>query len=201
MAREQTRTFGYLCPACHRRVVRSRSRFALEASGAVIACDCGKSNLTVESDGLHFRLAVPCGICGGEHTAELPTARLFDGEGVGFACPETKQLCGFAGEAYAVERELERLSLTAEKERGQEGREAFTDNVIMYEVLSELKEIAAREHGITCACGSERYRMEVRSAHVDLICAACGAKLRIGAATDEDLDRLCCHLTLKIGGR
>ena len=29
----------------------------------------------------------------------------------------------------------------------------------------------------------------------------CGAKLRIGAATDEDLDRLCCRMTLQIPGR
>ena len=29
----------------------------------------------------------------------------------------------------------------------------------------------------------------------------CGAKLRIGAATDEDLDRLCCRMTLTIPGR
>ena len=71
----------------------------------------------------------------------------------------------------------------------------------MYEVLSELKEIAARPRGITCACGSERYRMQVRPAAVDLICEDCGAKLRIGAATDEDLDRLCCRMTLQIPGR
>ena len=79
--------------------------------------------------------------------------------------------------------------------------EAFTDTVIMYEVLSELKEIAARPRGITCACGSERYRMQVRPAAVDLICEDCGAKLRIGAATDEDLDRLCCRMTLQIPGK
>ena len=71
----------------------------------------------------------------------------------------------------------------------------------MYEVLSELKEIAARPHGISCACGSERYRMQVRPAAVDLICEDCGAKLRIGAATDEDLDRLCCRMTLQIPGK
>ena len=79
--------------------------------------------------------------------------------------------------------------------------EAFTDTVIMYEVLSELKEIAARPRGITCACGSERYRMQVRPAAVDLICEDCGAKLRIGAATDEDLDLLCCRMTLQIPGK
>ena len=43
--------------------------------------------------------------------------------------------------------------------------------------------------------------MEVRPAYVDLICARCGARLRIDAATDDDLDRLCCNWTLKIKGR
>ena len=75
------------------------------------------------------------------------------------------------------------------------------DAAAMYEVLSELKEIAARPHGITCRCGSERYRMEVRHTYVDLVCSDCGARLRIPAATDEDLDRLCCHVKLQIKGK
>ena len=49
--------------------------------------------------------------------------------------------------------------------------------------------------------GSEKYRMEVRPTYIDLVCADCGARLRIDAATDEDLDRLCCNWTLTIKGR
>ena len=63
------------------------------------------------------------------------------------------------------------------------------------------KEIAARKGGISCGCGSERWRMEVRRASVDLACADCGAKLRIPAGTDEDLDELCCHMKLMIPGK
>ena len=55
-------------------------------------------------------------------------------------------------------------------------------------------------HGICCACGSEKYTMEVRPAAVDIKCSDCGAKLRIDASTDEDLDRLCCQMTLRIKG-
>jgi len=200
MASERTRTLGYLCPACRGKVIRARSAFALAASGAVVSCDCGKSSLTVETDGQRFRLAVPCGACGGEHTAELDAARLLE-RGVGLACPQTKQLCCFIGEDYEVERGLERLALAVGKtaEQGESG-ELFADSVIMHEVLSELREIASREHGVSCACGSERYTMEIRPAHVDLICSECGARLRVDAATDEDLDRLCCNWTLKIKG-
>ena len=94
---------------------------------------------------------------------------------------------------------LEQLSLAAAKEREQgDDPAAFADSVIMYEILSELKEIAARKDGITCSCGSKSYGMEIHSTYVDLVCKSCGAKLRIPAATDEDLDRLCCRMKLQI---
>jgi len=74
------------------------------------------------------------------------------------------------------------------------------DNVIMYEFLSELRDIAARD-GISCTCGSKRYAIEIRQGAVDIICHDCGAKLRLSAATDEDLDKLCCRYTLTIQGK
>lgn len=200
--KEEMRSIGYLCPKCRQKVIQQRSRFALAASGAIVQCDCGGSELQIDFDGEKFRISVPCGVCGGEHLAECRAESLLKGEGIGLACPGTSELCCFIGEEYAVERALDQLQITAEKQTAQgDAPEAFTDTVIMYEVLSELKEIAARPHGIACSCGSERYKMQVRSAAVDLICEDCGAKLRIGAATDEDLDRLCCHMTLRIPGR
>ena len=87
-----------------------------------------------------------------------------------------------------------------EKQQKDGDEEVFSDTVIMYEVLSELKEIAQRESGITCACGSEAYGMEIRRSAVDLVCRSCGAKMRIPAATDRDLDDLCCHMKLVIPG-
>ena len=85
------------------------------------------------------------------------------------------------------------------QENGGEA-EAFTDNVIMYEFLSELKDIAARPNGITCGCGSHDYSMEIRRDAVELTCRDCGARLRLSAATDRDLDDLCCHMKLVIPG-
>ena len=202
MTTERTRTIGYLCPACRKKVIQDRAIFALAASGAVVNCDCGRSSLTIDAEERRFRLNVPCGVCGGEHSAVLDTARALNGRGVGLACPQTKQLCCFIGEDYEVEREMERLLLAADKEaaHGEDGA-LFTDSLIMHEVLSELREIAARPNGVSCACGCARYTMEVRPACVDLICADCGARLRIDAATDEDLDRLCCNWTLQIKGK
>ena len=58
-----------------------------------------------------------------------------------------------------MRRAMEELALRVEKEKAG-GEEAFTDNVIMYEVLSELKDIAARD-GISCTCGSKKWTFQV----------------------------------------
>ena len=166
---------------------------------AHIECPCGQSDMLIETDGSRFRLWVPCGLCGGTHQAEVDVSAILTGRGVGLACPETKQLCCYAGDTRQVQSAMEELAIRAEKEKCEE-KEAFTDNVIMYEVLSELKDIAARG-GIRCRCGSTRYGIQVHRDSVDLCCQDCGGKLRLPAATDEDLDRLCCQMTLTIPGR
>ena len=200
---EEMRTFGYLCPKCGKPVMGTRSIFALEAADAEIICDCGESVLQTEFDGEKYKVYVPCGICGETHMAVCPPERMLRGA-TALGCAQTKQFCCFIGDEGTVEKNLRELVILAEKEKQQkdgEEPEAFVDNVIMYEVLSELKDIAAREKGITCACGSSRYGMEIRRSAVDLICRDCGAKLRIPAATDRDLDDLCCHMKLVIPGK
>lgn len=195
--REEMRTFGYLCPKCGKTVMAARSVFALEASNAEISCACGGSALRVTFDGERFRLAVPCGLCGETHTAVCPPPRVLEGA-TALACARTGQFACFIGPEGTVERNLQDLTLLAEREKREET--AFSNEVIMYEVLSELRDIAARG-GITCACGSGEYGMEVRRSAVDLICRCCGAKLRVPAAVDRDLDDLCCHMTLEIPGQ
>ena len=200
---EEMRTFGYLCPKCGKPVMGTRSIFALEAADAEIICDCGESVLQTEFDGEKYKVYVPCGICGETHMAVCPPERVLKGA-TALGCAKTKQFCCFIGDEGTVEKNLRELVILAEKEKQQkdsEDPEAFVDNVIMYEVLSELKDIAAREKGITCACGSSRYGMEIRRSAVDLVCRDCGAKLRIPAATDQDLDDLCCHMKLVIPGK
>ena len=200
---EEMRTFGYLCPKCGKPVMGTRSIFALEAADAEIICDCGESVLQTEFDGEKYKVYVPCGICGETHMAVCPPERMLEGA-TALGCSKTKQFCCFIGDEGTVEKNLRELVILAEKEKQQkdcEDPDAFVDNVIMYEILSELKDIAARKNGITCACGSSRYGMEIRRSAVDLICRDCGAKLRIPAATDRDLDDLCCHMKLVIPGK
>jgi hypothetical protein len=196
------RTFGYVCPECSAMVMASRSVFALAAADAEIACNCGKSVLHTRYDGQNYPITVPCGICGETHSATCPPQRMLQGA-TALGCPDTQQFCCYIGEEGVVEKNLRELSILVQKEQQQkdsEEQEAFLDNVIMYEVLSELKDIAARPDGISCACGCKDYGMTIRRSAVDLECKGCGAKLRINAATDRDLDDLCCHMKLVIPG-
>ena len=199
--KDEMRTFGYLCPECGKTVMAARSVFALEASNAEVECPCGKSALHVSYDGERYHLTIPCGLCGQTHTAVCPPERMLHGA-TALSCGQTGQFACFIGDEGTVERNLRELAILAEKEKQQtqNGQEAFSDNVIMYEILSELKDIAARPGGITCACGSSRYGIEIRRSAVDLVCRDCGAKLRLPAATDRDLDDLCCHMKLVIPG-
>ena len=196
---EEKRAIGYICPDCGKPVYGERTIFALCAAAAGLVCACGRSELTMEPCGDAYRITVPCGVCGGEHRAEVPASRVLEGPGIGLACPDSRQLCCYIGQPQRVERALRQLALTVEKTR--EDRDgAFVDSVIMYEVLSELRDIAARG-GVSCACGASGCAMEIQGAAVDLVCRQCGARLRLPAATDEDLDRLCCQYTLTIPGR
>ena len=201
---EPKRAFGYVCPHCGQPVYGERTYFAMAAGPMDVLCACGKSALHMESDGLRYHLQVPCGICGGVHDAGCRDRELFSGRGIGLACAKSQEFSGYIGWPEEVRPKLEELAAMCEKRRQgpEEGREpeTFYNDIIMYEVLSELKDIAGRG-GISCACGSKRFHMKVRHAAVDLICEDCAAALWIAAATDEDLDKLCCRMTLTIGGK
>lgn len=206
---EAKRAFGYICPHCGKAVYAERTPFAMAAAPMDVFCECGKSALHMEADSMQrYHLQVPCGVCGGTHDAKCEEKDLFSGRGIGLACAKTQQLCCYIGWPEEVRPKLSALEAlcremrTREQEAGgEEGQnETFYNEVIMYEVLSELKEIAARG-GISCACGSKRWSMKVHHAAVDLICRDCGAVLRIPAANDEDLDDLCCRMKLQIRGK
>ncbi|MBR2131899.1 MAG: hypothetical protein IJ955_05040 [Oscillospiraceae bacterium] len=196
---ESKRAFGYICPSCGKSVYAERTEFALNASAVAVVCDCGKSELTAETDGTTFRITVPCGVCGEEHRAEVSVKQIMHGDGVGLACPKTRQLCCYIGDIYRVESALRGLETTAQKYKASGEENTFADSVIMFEVLSELRDIAQRG-GISCTCGASGCGMEVQAASVDLVCQQCGGRLRVPAATDDDLDRLCCQYTLTIKG-
>ena len=155
---DDMRTLGYICPKCGAQVMGARSVFALEASDAEIECSCGGSVLRTNYDGQNYHILVPCGVCGQTHEAVCPPERMLHAA-TALSCPDSKQFCCFIGDEGTVEHHLREASIAISKEKAQENSgeaEAFTDNVIMYEFLSELKDIAARPNGITCGCGQPR---------------------------------------------
>ena len=196
---EEKRALGYICPECGKSVYGERTAFALSAAAVGVVCDCGRSELKAESDGRVFRLTVPCGVCGGEHRAEVPVSQVMEGEGVGLACPATRQLCCYLGEPLRVQRALGDLEAAVQKKKDA-GEEPFVDSVIMYEVLSELRDMMARG-GVSCACGSRAWNLKINYSSVEVICARCGAALKIPAATMSDIEDLCCKPTLTIRGQ
>ena len=119
-------------PHCGKAVLHQRSVFALSAAAARMECECGQEALEAGTDGVKFRLWVPCGVCGGHHQAECSADAVLHGRGIGLACPEKQEICCYIGGGQQVRHPMEELAPAGWRRRAG-GEEAFTDNVIMYE--------------------------------------------------------------------
>ena len=201
MGEEAKRTLAYLCPVCRQSVAVERSAFQLAASDSELPCPCGKSSLKVELMGDRARLTVPCLFCGKDHMVTCSSQALLHERLLAFSCAASGMDCCYVGEEGAVFAALRRLEEAVDKLQGEEGAQgAFLDELVMHEVLSEIRDIAQRD-GISCTCGSHRWNLQVSYGSVDLICAACGGVMRIPAATADDIDDICCKTRLLIRGR
>ena len=198
MEQEARRTLAYLCPSCRQSVAVERTVFQLAASANTLSCPCGKSALKVELMGDRARLTVPCLFCGRDHTVVCSSQAFLHQRLLAFSCAASGLDCCLVGEEGAVFAALRRLEEAADKlEAAGEDRGAFLDPVVMEEVLAEVKDIAGRG-GISCTCGSTEWKLKVSFSSVDLTCARCSGVLRIPAATDSDLEDVCCKNTLQI---
>ncbi|MGN8967819.1 hypothetical protein [Intestinimonas sp. HCP28S3_D6] len=201
MVEEAKRTIAYLCPACHQAVVAEKTVFSLAAAPGKIPCPCGKSALKTEIVGDRVKLTVPCLFCEKEHTVTCSTHAFLHEKALAFACAASGLDCCYVGEEGPVFAAMERLEEAVDKLEAASGEKGtFLDEIIMHEILSELRDIAQRG-GISCTCGSKEWRLQVNFSSVDLICGHCGRALRIPAATADDLEDLCCKNTLLIKGK
>jgi hypothetical protein len=201
MVEETSRTLAYICPSCRQSVVIERSVFQLAAAPNTLPCPCGKSALRVELAEDRVKLNVPCLFCQEEHTVSCSAKAFLHEKALAFSCVSSGLDCCYAGQAEPVCAAMRRLEEAVDKLEHEAGeRGSFLDDIIMHEVLSELKDIAQRG-GVSCACGSARWKVRVNYSTVDLVCADCGAALRIPAATASDIDDICCKDTLLIHGR
>ena len=201
MQQDTKRYLSYICPRCRQSVIVERDLFSLAASTAYIKCPCGKSELTVDFQPSRVRLTVPCLFCGRDHTVTCSAKAFLHEKAIAFSCAASGLDCCYVGEEGAVFAAMRRLEETVDKLEASAGAEGtFLDDIIMHEVLSELRDIAQRG-GVSCTCGSREWKLQVNFSSVDLSCAQCGAALRIPAATADDLEDLCCKNTLVIRGR
>ena len=201
MVEQAKRTLAYLCPACRQSVVVERTVFQLAASANELPCPCGKSALRVELMGDRVRLTVPCLFCGREHSVTCSAHAFLHERVLAFSCAASGLDCCYVGEEGAVFAALKRLEEAADKLEARGGEKgAFLDELVMHEVLSELKEIAQRG-GISCTCGSRDWKLQVNYSSIGLFCADCGGAMRIPAATASDIDDICCKDKLVIRGQ
>ena len=200
MVQETKRFLAYICPHCAQSVIVERDLFSLAAAPARIKCPCGKSELEVEFLPSRVRLTVPCLFCGREHTVSCSSRAFIREKALAFSCAASGLDCCYVGEegpVYAATARLERAVDKLGEDAAAQG--AFLDEVVMEEILSELKDIAARG-GVSCACGSRAWGFEVQFSAVELYCRECGGRLRIPAATADDIDDLCCKTSILIRG-
>ncbi len=200
---EEKRSIGYICPVCGQAVVAERTLFQLLAGDSAIPCPCGKSELSVRQLGDRCEITVPCLFCAKDHRAACSNAGLKNQKLIALSCGKSGLAICHIGEEGQVFRAMEKLEAAVDKLRrddSQESRGTFLNDVVMGEVLAELKDIAARG-GIQCACGCDQYGVKVGYSSVDVICAACGAALRLPAATPDDIDGICARYTLTIPGK
>ena len=206
MQQDTKRYLSYICPRCRQSVIVERDLFSLAASTAHIKCPCGKSELTVDFQPSRVRLTVPCLFCGREHEVSCPTHAFVRERALAFSCAASGLDCcsvGEEGPVYAATARLEQAldKLESAKAAGQEGEDKpFLDEIVMEEVLSEIRDIAKRD-GISCTCGSKSWTFQVNYSSVDLICTQCGAQVRIPAATADDIDDICCKTNIVIRGK
>ena len=201
MVEEAKRTIAYLCPACHQAVVAEKTVFSLAAAPGKIPCPCGKSELKTEIAGDQVKLTVPCLFCEKEHTVACSTLAFLHEKALAFSCAASGLDCCYVGEEGPVFAALKRLEEAVDKLEAQAGEKGtFLDELVMHEVLSEIKDIAQRG-GISCTCGSRNWKLQVNYSSVDLFCADCGGAMRIPAATASDIDDICCKDKLVIHGQ
>lgn len=200
---EPMRSIGYICPVCGKAVVASRSRFQLAAADTSLPCPCGKSELTIRQLGDRCEVTVPCLYCAKDHRTACSNEALLDRALLSLTCSASGLGCCHIGEEEQVFRAMEQLEQAVDKLRlddQMETRGAFLDEIVMGEVLGEVREIAARG-GVSCGCGSADYGIRVGFSSVELVCARCGAALRLNAATPDDIDAVCAKYTLTIPGK
>lgn len=197
MIEDGVRSIAYICPVCRETVVVQESAFTLAAAERKLACPCGKSHLTARLTERSFSLSVPCVFCGGEHTMHMPAKQFLKEPLIAFSCAPSGLDSCYVGEEGLVFKEIQRLEEVVTRLEQDDEQRDFYDEIIMHEVLSELRDIAARD-GVSCQCGCHEFQLKILFAAIELTCADCGGTMRIPASSADHITDICCKDTLTI---
>lgn len=193
------RTIAYLCSECKQSVIITKDLFSLAASNTVIACPCGKTHVEIEFGPSDVQLDIPCHVCEKTHHITCPSTSFVGEKLLTFSC--TGIDCCFVGDEDAVFQATPRMEQEADLwAKQKDEKQPFLNEIVMEEVLEELKEIAERG-GISCVCGSDKWGFQVGFTTVELGCASCGRVSRIPATIVEDIDNICLCYKIKIGAK
>lgn len=193
----QQRTISFLCHDCGQTVVVTEDLFALSAQPKEIPCPCAKSMLRIEFLPETVTMEIPCHICKKNHCVTCPSTAFVAQKLLTFSCSGID--CCFVGEEEAVFQATPRMEKEADlwAKLGDE-KGTMLNQVVMEEVLLELKEIAERG-GISCVCGSKRWGFQLGYTTIEIGCPDCGRVTRVPASIVEDIDNICCCYKIKIG--
>lgn len=205
--KEPVRTLAYICPKCRQPVIADRTVFSLCATRSELPCPCGGSKLEIEPMETEMNLSVPCAYCKTEHRVTVPQRAFLHQKTLALSCGASGLDCCYVGEEDGVfaamkrlEEAMDELEQPTEEQQEQPREEKqFLNELVMRECLEELRDIAA-QGGVSCQCGSKQWKLSIHYASIQLECARCGGKLRIPAASQDDLTDLCCRETLEIRG-
>ncbi len=202
--KEPVRTLAYICPKCRQPVIAERTVFSLCASCSQLPCPCGGSKLEIDPLDAEVTLTVPCAYCKKEHRVTVSQRAFLHQKALALSCQASGLDCCYVGEEGPVfaamkrlEQAMDNLEPPKEGENRQEEDGQFLNELVMQESLEELRDIAARG-GVSCQCGSKKWSLSIHYASIELSCAQCGAKMRIPAASQDDLTDLCCKNSLEI---
>ena len=202
MSQEKDPFLSYICPRCRQSVIVEKDVFALAASPTRIQCPCGQSELDVEFLPQRVRLKVPCLYCGREHLVSCSSTHAFLREkALAFSCAQSGLDCCYVGR---------RGRSTPPRPSGAGGGQAGATEA------GERGALPGRDGHGGGPLGDPGHRcpgrhllhlrvhswtFQVNYSSVDLICAECGAQMRIPAATADDIDDICCKTRLLIRGK
>ena len=202
MLENAKRSIGFFCPKCRQAVLIEKSAFELAAASSALSCPCGGSQVQTQLAEQQVQLTVPCLFCEGEHSFTCSTRGFLKEKIMAFSCGLSGLDCCYIGEEAAVYGAMNRLQETVDAMEAQAGQVGmFLNDMVMEEILAELRDIGQREGGISCTCGSREVSLHINYSSVEIVCAKCGGELKVPAATLSDLDDLCCKPTLSIRGK